>query len=308
MSLYLKHRPTELEQVQGNEELKESLEKFLSDPETCPHVFLLHGPTGCGKTTIARIIADRLGCKGSDFQEVDSGQFRGIETSRDIRRNSLYKSTEGSCRVWLIDEVHKATNDAQNALLKSLEDTPSHVYFILCTTEPSKIIAAIRGRCQQYEVKPLTERQMKRLLHGIVREEDEELDSEIYAQIFESSQGFPRNAIQILEQVLSVSEEKRMEIARRKAEEGVESIELCRALLKAEKWQKVAEILKRLKEKGVAPEDARRVVIGYCQAILLNGKEDMQAGAVMEQFISPFYDTGFQQLTFACFTVICGNK
>ncbi len=300
MSLYLKYRPSELSQIKGNAELVATLEGMLTNIKTCPHSFLLTGQTGCGKTTVGRIIANRLGCKGSDFKEVDSADFRGIDTVREIRKNSTFQAIEGSCRVWLIDECHKMTNDAQNALLKILEDTPSHVYFILCTTDPQKLLPTVKGRCQQFQLLPLDERLMFGLLRRIVTAEKEELHREVYDQIVNSSKGLPRNALQILEQVLQVPQENRLEAAKKAEAEVVQSIELCRALLNGNSWKQISAILSGLKDQE--PEGIRRAVLGYCQAVLLKG--DMQrAGAVLEAFIDPFYDSGFPQLVYACYSV-----
>ena len=300
MSLYLKHRPPVLEQIKGNSEIVASLQNMLSNLDTCPHSFLLHGPTGCGKTTIARIIASKVGCVGDDYREVDSADFRGIDTIREIRKNSLYMAREGSYRVWVIDECHKMTNDAQNALLKILEDTPPHVFFILCTTEPQKLIETIRGRCIQLQVYPLTETQMFGLLRGIVRKEGKELDRQVYDQIVQDSLGLPRNAINILEQVLSVPKEQQMEMARRIADQQSQMIELCRALLNNSSWKKVKDILTGLKDQE--PESIRRVVLGYCQSVLLKSENDNAAG-IIEAFWEPTYNIGFVGVIYACYVV-----
>ena len=207
MSLYNKYRPKSLSEVKGNSDLVATLDKMLSGKEI-PHAFLLHGETGTGKTTIARIIADRLGCVGKDLTEVDSGQFRGIDTIREIRSNSNYQPLEGKCRVWILDECHRNTSDAQAGLLKILEDSPKNAYFILCTTDPQKLLPAIRGRCIQLQTTPLDERQMYALLLGIVKAEGDSLKSDIINQIIQDSMGLPRNAINILEQVLSASEDR----------------------------------------------------------------------------------------------------
>lgn len=300
MSLYLKYRPTELSQVKGNAEIISPLEGMLSNLKTCPHSFLLHGQTGCGKTTVGRIIANRLGCKGSDYKEVDSADFRGIDTIREIRKNSLFKAIEGPCRVWLIDECHKLTSDAQNALLKILEDTPSHVYFILCTTDPQKLLPTIKGRCQQFQLNPLSDTQMFGLLRKVVSAEKEELPKEVYDQIIQSSKGLPRNALQILEQVLNVPSGERLETAKKAEIAIVQSIELCRALLNKSSWKHISSILNGLKDQE--PEGIRRAVLGYCQAVLLKGDVE-HVGAIMEAFMNPFYDTGFPQLVYASYVV-----
>jgi DNA polymerase III gamma/tau subunit len=303
MSLYLKYRPSTLEEVRGNRDIIASLEGLLRDKEKCPHTFLFHGPTGCGKTTLARIIATKLECKGTDLIEVDSGQFRGIDTVRDIRSNSQYYPMEGTARVWILDEVHKMTNDAQNALLKILEDTPTHTYFVLCTTDPQKLLPTIRGRCSEFQVQPLPDTQMERLLKKIVTAEQETLTDEVYKQIIQDSLGHPRNALQILEQVLSVTEERRLDMARRTAERQSQTIELCRALVGGSNWGKVKAILEGLKTED--PEGIRRAVLGYCQSALLNNSND-RAAAVIEAFWEPTYNIGFPGVVFACYSVIQG--
>jgi DNA polymerase-3 subunit gamma/tau len=300
MSLYLKYRPTDLNQVKGNSDVLKTLGSLLEKGKDCPHTFLLHGPTGCGKTTIARIIATKLNCIGQDLYELDSAHFRGIDTVREVRKMSKLKAIEGATRVWIIDECHKMTNDAQNALLKILEDTPAHVYFVLCTTEPQKLLSTIKGRCSQFQVVPLPETQMKGLLKKIARDEGETLTEEVLNVIVESSTGHPRNAIQILEQVLNGDPTRRQETAFKAAEQLSATIELCRALMGRSPWTKIAAILNGLKDQEA--ESIRRAVLGYCQAILLKG-DNILAASILEVFIEPFYDSGFPQLVFACYTI-----
>jgi len=290
-----------LDEIRGNSEVIDALEGMLSDKETCPHVFLFHSPTGCGKTTIGRIIANRLGCKGQDFREVDSADFRGIDTIREIRKQSQFKPLEGVCRAWLIDECHKLTNDAQNALLKILEDTPHHVYFILCTTDPHRLLKTILGRCSQFQLKPLNERQMFGLLRSIVKAEEETMPKVVYEQIFQDSFGLPRNALQILDQVLRVEPEKRLEVAKQAAEEQSQSIGLCRILISGGGWKATMNILNGLKEQD--PEGIRRHVLGYAQAVLLKS-DNVRAGLVLEEFVDNFWNSGFPGLVYACYSVI----
>jgi DNA polymerase-3 subunit gamma/tau len=303
MSLYLKYRPYDLSQVKGNADVISSLEGLLhfSKVKDCPHTFLLHGQTGCGKTTVGRIIANMLGCVGEDFVEINSASFRGIDTVREIINNSQFMPIEGLCRVWLIDECHKLTNDAQNALLKILEDTPSHVYFILCTTEPQKLIATIKGRCVQFQLLPLNETELKQLLRRVAHKEGEELEDNVLDQIVGSSKGFPRNALQILEVVLSATLENRLETAKKAEAEVIQSIELCRALAKKAPWKEIAKILEGLKDQE--PEGIRRAVLGYCQAVLLKGSDQPLFGLIMEEFMNTTYDNGFIQITYACYSI-----
>lgn len=305
--LALKYRPKSLDEMVGNGETIEILRNLLSGRanQPVPHSILFHGETGCGKTTLARIIAAELGAKGADIREIDSADFRGIDTIRDIRKQSVYRPLEGACRVWILDEVHRLTGDAQSALLKTLEDTPKHVYFILCTTDPQKLLPTIRGRCAEFQVRPLSEKEMKILLRRITKAEGESLPKEVYDQIVQDSLGRPRNALQILSKVLAASEDKRLSVAKQAAESQSQVIELCRALAGKAPWKKVANILKELSNED--PERIRRAVLGYFQSILLGGNHSAQAAAIMEEFMEPFYNSGRAGLVLACYSVLFGE-
>lgn len=301
MTLYNEHRPSSFDEMVGNEETIRSLQSLLGK-RGHPHSYLLHGPPGCGKTTLGRIIAKELGVKGADFMELDSADFRGIDTVRGLRRQVAYAPMEGPCRVWLLDECHQFSNDAQNALLKALEEPPSHVYFILCTTVPQKLLPTIRSRCSEHVVKTLTDSQMKRLLRHVVKAEDGSMGASVYSQIVRSSQGHPRKALTILEQVLGLPKDDQEAVATRIAAEQAEVLDLCRALIERAGWKKIRAILSGLTED---PESIRRAVLGYCTAVLLNEDNDV-AALVLETFLDPFYDSGKPQLVYACYSVTAG--
>lgn len=307
VGLHLKYRPQTFDEVVGNEEVVEILRSQI-ESKSLPHAILLHGPTGCGKTTLARIIAKEVGAKGADIKEIDSADFRGIDTIREIRKQSGFQPLESTCRVWILDECHRLTNDSQSALLKILEDTPKHVYFVLCTTDPQKLLPTIRGRCADYQVRPLSERQMRILLRRVVKAENESLERKVYDQIVQDSMGHPRNALQILNQVLAVPPEKRLTVAKRAAEAQSKTIELCRALITpGTSWKRISGILQGLKDED--PEQIRRAVLGYCQSILLSGdKVDSFAASVMDEFIEPFYNSGFPGLVLASFRVVMAGE
>ncbi len=305
MSLYHKYRPNTLEEIIGNAEITDILKKmFNSYTGDISHAFLLHGPTGTGKTTLARIIANQLGSFGADLQEVDIADYRGIDTIREIRKQAQYKPIQSSCRVWIMDEFQKASPDAMAAMLKILEDTPPHVYFILCTTDPQKLLPTIKGRCTQFQTSLLTDQQMMQLLRTVVKAENENLEKLVYEQIIQDSLGHPRNALQILDQVLRVESEKRADTARMSAEQQSQSIELCRTLLnQSSTWGKYSGILNGLK--GQEAESIRRHILGYCQAVLLKGVND-RAALCLETFEKPLYDIGFPGLVLNCYIVYKG--
>ncbi len=300
MGLYLKYRPNALTEIEGNREIVLTLRGMFKKNEI-PHSMLFHGPTGCGKTTLARIVAKELGCTENNLIEIDTAQFRGIDTVRDLRKNIQYTPLGGGIRVYIIDEVHKMTGDAQNAFLKILEDTPLHIYFILCTTDPQSLLPTIKGRCSQFQVQLLSDDDMKSLLTKIAELENDSIEDEIIEQITQDSQGHPRNALQILEQVLSTPKKRRLTIAQQAAIEQSESIALCRALMKKQGWSEVKKILQGLK--GQDAEGIRRVVIGYASSVLLN-TDNAVAGLILEAFQEPTYNMGFPGIVLACYTVI----
>ena len=306
MSLYHKYRPSTFEDVIGNETTIDALAAAISrDNKEKSHAILISGETGCGKTTLARIVANELGCVGSDFREIDSADFRGIDSIREIRKQAGYKPLEGSCRVWLLDECHALSKDAQNALLKALEDVKPSVYYILATTELQKLLPTIRGRCSIFPVSLLDDGNMMKLLRRVVKAEEASINKNLYYKIIEKSQGHPRNALQILESVLSVSDEQRETILKEMEELEIDAIELCRALIQGKSWNIISGLLTKLKKEE--PESIRRIVLSYCSTILLK-EENIIAASIMEEMEDNLFNSAFPGLVIRCFRIVCGEK
>lgn len=301
MSLYIKHRPQSLGEVIGNEALVNSLKSLLQREEGIPHSFLFTGPSGCGKTTVGRILANELGCSPEDFKEIDSADFRGIDSVREIRKQARFSPINGPCRVWLLDEVHKMTNDAQNALLKALEDTPSHVYFILCTTDPQKLLKTIKTRCSPYEVESLDSRQLVKLIRQTAKSEGKSIPKDVRQQIAKDSLGSARQALVLLDKIIDLPEDEMLAAAEKSAEEESEVIELCRILMNPKcNWKNVSKVLKGINQE---PESVRRAVLGYFSAVLLNSGKPI-AAHVIECFQDHFYDSGKAGLVLSCFQAV----
>ena len=301
MELYKRHRPKNLQEIVGNRETVTTLQSMV-ESKNLPHTFLLTGNTGTGKTTLARIIAKEVGSKGFDIKEINSADFRGIDTVRSVISNSQFAPVESKAIVWILDELHTMGNIQQTALLKILEDTPKSVYFVLCTTNGEKLLKAIRSRCSTFNMNNLDEDESIELLKQVCKKEKEKIDNEVLKTIAKSAAGRPRETIQILEQVIATPKKQRLKMASKIVSVENQAIDLARVLIKqGAGWKEVREILKGLKE--VEPETVRRVVLGYCTAVLLN-KDNERVGLVMENFIEPYYDSGFNALLLSCYTII----
>jgi len=291
MSLATLYRPELFDEVVGNIKIIKSIESILNrNRSNIPSSWLFTGPSGCGKTTLARIIASELDCREDDLTELDAADFRGIDNIRDIREQMRYAPIKSKCRVWILDECHQLTKDAQEALLKGLEDTPVHVFFILCTTEPKKLKATLRNRCIHFVVEPISNQDMVTFLYEVAFEEDKKIGKIICQKIAENSHGSCRLALQTLETVLSLPLKDMLDSIQKNSEKDHEIIDLCRALFKGESWGNVAQILKSID--GEQPESIRLAVMGYCSSILLNGKDSEQAFIVMDSFKEPLYVNG----------------
>jgi len=305
MPFHTTYRPDDFSEVIGNKSVIRSLEAIFEKGKGFPHSYLLHGPSGAGKTSIARIIAKKLKCSSHDFREMDFGRERGIDVIREMSKNTFYKPLDGGTKVVLIDEAHQMTKDASNALLKILEEPPSHAYFILCTTDPQKLLTTVRNRCMEFEVNALSDKQMKILLHRVCEKEaSREVKNKILKKIIDKAEGCPRHALQLLEQIISLSEKHQLKAIKAFQTQEEKVIDLCRALLNKERWSKIAKIIKGI-EGGEDPERVRLAVLGYMASVMLGSeKGNTQAIIAINNFKDNFYSSGRSGLILSSFKSI----
>ena len=217
MSYATKYRPFALKDVVGNQSIVTSLRGALKD-NRIPSAFLFTGGSGRGKTTLARVIFNHLLCeKGSacgecdtcrsgsldDLIEKNAASERGIEEMRKLIEQARYMPQYARKRVIILDEVHKLTSDAKDALLTTLEEPPKDTLFILCTTEPEKVPVTVRTRCQCYTVSEPDAEQVVTYLDHIARSEDVEFSQDILSAIFGACSSSIRESVQLLESVVN---------------------------------------------------------------------------------------------------------
>ncbi|MCK8826694.1 DNA polymerase III subunit gamma/tau [Natroniella acetigena] len=225
LSLYRKWRPDTFSDIAGQKSVVKTLKNAIQF-DRITHAYLFCGPRGTGKTSTAKILTKALNCQDGptvtpcnqcesclnikdnnpvDMIEIDAASNRGIDKIREIREKIRSSPLKGNYKVYIIDEVHMLTTEAFNALLKTLEEPPSYVLFILATTEPHKLLPTILSRCQRFDFSRLSITDIKDRLSYICEQEGIKADNEVLSLIARNADGGMRDAISILDQAISYS-------------------------------------------------------------------------------------------------------
>lgn len=302
--IHLEDRPTTFKAMVGQPDACQQLVN-MAKSEGVPHCLLFTGPSGCGKTTLARIVRKKLRCGDKDFFEVNAAESRGIDMVRNIQTRIGLAPIDGAARVWLVDEAHQLTNDAQGAFLKMLEEPPNHVYFMLATTNPEKLRAAIRTRCTEVRVRALTTDETITLARRSAEERNFELTDEVAAKLAEVADGSARKALVLLQQIIGVEKTDRQIAILGQADAKTAAIEIARALMKNAGWATVAGIVRDVEED---PESIRWMILSYFSKVALGGgKGAARAVGIMEEFQDNYFDTKKAGLIMSCYRAAGGG-
>ncbi len=224
--LYRAWRPRRFDEVIGQDYIVEAIKAAVTNGKES-HAYLFYGPAGSGKTTLARLIAMAVNCEAKvdgepcgscrpckiieagsavDVVEIDAASTRGIDEMRALRERVRYVAVELKTKIYIIDEVHMLTNEASNALLKTLEEPPPATMFILATTERHKVIQTIASRCIEHETKPVADEVIAERLQVIASGEGTSIDAEAALLLAQEAHGGVRDAITLLERALCVNQ------------------------------------------------------------------------------------------------------
>ncbi len=212
IALYRKYRPETWGEVIGQDHIVRAISGSLKAGKVA-HAYLLCGPRGTGKTTIARIIARELGTSVNDIYEMDAASNRGIDDIREINENIRTLPFDSKYKIYILDEVHMFTKEAWNALLKTIEEPPEHVIFILATTELEKIPETIISRCQSFTFKKPNDAILSQVVTNVAKKEGYKLEEGGAELIALLADGAFRDALGTLQKVISFSKDKVIYIA-----------------------------------------------------------------------------------------------
>lgn len=231
-TLYRAYRPSAFKEVRGQEHVVGVLEKAIQNKKIA-HAYLFSGSRGTGKTSVARILAHELGVTDKDLYEIDAASHTGVDNIRELREGVYAMPFESPYKFYIIDEAHMLSRAAWNAFLKTLEEPPAHCIFVLATTERDKVPDTIQSRCEIYTFKQPTREVLAEVIEGVAKAEGYSLERSASELIALFAEGSFRDALSILQKILAVSKNKKIEVGEVEAVSGAPRSEMIRSILSA---------------------------------------------------------------------------
>ena len=281
-TLHTKYRPTTLDDVVGQDHIKEGLMAQLAAGKQ--QAFLFEGPSGTGKTTLARICASELNC--FDVTEVDAASNTGVDDMREVSSRANFVSLDGGGKAFIIDECHRLSRQAWESLLKAIEEPPEGVYWFFCTTEPNKIIKTVRTRCVTHTLKDVPWRALLKLLDRVAKAEGIEVHEDILDVCAEEAGGSPRQALINLMSVQHTTSVDDARQALNRTSAAKEAFDLARMIIKKDyNFSAAMALVKDIKD--TPPESIRQVIRAYATTTVINSPDNTWARGVLMAFESP---------------------
>lgn len=244
-TLYRTYRPSGFDEVRGQAQVTDVLKTAIKNKKIA-HAYLFCGSRGTGKTTVARILARELGVSDKDLYEIDAASNTGVDHIRELREGVNVVPFESPYKFYIIDEAHMLSRNAWNAFLKTLEEPPPHVIFVMATTERDKVPDTIQSRCEIYTFKQPTREILADIVTDVAKSEGYAIERAAAELVALLAEGSFRDALSILQKVLAVSSDKKIDVAEVEKVTGAPRAELMRTILKAITKKDAASALKVL--------------------------------------------------------------
>ena len=297
-TLYRAYRPQDWSEVRGQPQVTDVLEKSLKNHKLA-HAYLFCGTRGTGKTTVARILASKLGVDDADLYEIDAASNTGVDNVRELRESVQTMPFKSPYKVYIIDEAHMLSKAAWNALLKTIEEPPPHALFVFATTERDKVPDTIQSRCETYVFKQPSRETLAQIVIDVAKSEGYTIERPAAELVALLAEGSFRDALSILQKVLAVSSDKKISAAEVEEVSGAPRGQLIRQLLTALAKKDSALAIAAIKSAVADNVDARtlcKLLIHRMRVVLLMryapdlaeelGKELTESDATLAKEIS----------------------
>ncbi len=290
-ALYTKYRPQKFSEVIGQDHVVDVLKSSLKQGNIS-HAYLFSGSRGTGKTSVARILAHEIGTTAKDLYEIDAASNNGVEEVRTLNESILTLPFDSKYKIYILDEVHMLSKSAFNALLKTLEEPPKHIIFILATTEPEKLPETVVSRCEHYEFKSPNRAVLKKMVMATAKNEGYELESEAAELIAMLGDGSFRDAHTNLQKLIRSSADTKISLEEAEKVMGAPQISMVNAVVEGlviGDKEKALSALNTAAEKNIDARVFVKLLLEKVRAALLikvaPTKKDLYEGVVSEDEI-----------------------